>query len=45
MTDDAGNKGWAFYSSFSLQDSANKYQLQVSGYSGNAGNELSKQSG
>ena len=40
MFDDAGNKGWAYYSSFSIGNSASKYRLSVGGYSGNAGNDL-----
>lgn len=34
----SGEKAYAVYSSFSVGDEANKYQLLVNGYSGNAGN-------
>lgn len=33
-----GEKGYALYSRFYVGDEASKYQLQVDGYSGNAGN-------
>ena len=33
-----GEKAYAVFSSFSVGDEASKYQLQVTGYSGNAGN-------
>ncbi|XP_052715844.1 ryncolin-1-like [Crassostrea angulata] len=35
-----GEKAYAVYSSFSVGDEASKYQLQVTGYSGNAGDSL-----
>lgn len=36
-----GEKAYAVYSNFSVGDEASKYQLQVTGYSGNAGDYLS----
>ncbi|XP_052717720.1 fibroleukin-like [Crassostrea angulata] len=35
-----GEKAYAVYSNFSVGDEASKYQLQVNGYSGNAGDSL-----
>uniref|UniRef100_A0A8W8JM32 Fibrinogen C-terminal domain-containing protein n=1 Tax=Magallana gigas TaxID=29159 RepID=A0A8W8JM32_MAGGI len=35
-----GEKAYAVYSYFSVGDEASKYQLQVTGYSGNAGDSL-----
>lgn len=35
-----GEKAYAVYSNFSVGDEASKYQLQVTGYSGNAGDSL-----
>ncbi|XP_052715843.1 angiopoietin-4-like isoform X2 [Crassostrea angulata] len=35
-----GEKAYAIYSNFSVGDEASKYQLQVTGYSGNAGDSL-----
>ncbi|XP_052683832.1 fibrinogen-like protein A [Crassostrea angulata] len=35
-----GEKAYAVYSTFSVGDEASKYQLQVNGYSGNAGDSL-----
>ncbi|XP_056418375.1 fibrinogen beta chain [Hyla sarda] len=40
MEDWDGNKVSAKYTSFTVQNEANKYQLSVSGYQGNAGNAL-----
>ncbi|XP_052717719.1 fibrinogen-like protein A [Crassostrea angulata] len=37
-----GERAYAVYSSFSVGDEASKYQLQVTGYSGNAGDSLDK---
>nr|ANH09329.1 fibrinogen-related protein 1 isoform 1 [Crassostrea gigas] len=36
-----GEKAYAVYSKFSVGDEASKYQLRVTGYSGNAGDSLS----
>lgn len=40
MEDWDGNKVSAKYTGFTVQNEANKYQLSVSGYQGNAGNAL-----
>jgi len=42
LRDFEGNSAYAKYSSFSVGDSASKYILSVSGYSGTAGNSLSR---
>ena len=42
MRDFEGNSAYAKYSSFSVGDSSSKYILSVSGYSGTAGNSLSR---
>jgi ficolin len=45
MEDFEGNKRYAEYSTFSISSSADNYRLTVSGYTGNAGDSLSYQSG
>ena len=45
MRDFHGNSAYAQYTSFSVGDSASKYVLTVSGYSGTAGDSLSYHSG
>ncbi|KAM9330443.1 fibrinogen beta chain [Gastrophryne carolinensis] len=40
MKDWDGHTTYAYYSRFTVQNEANKYQLSVSGYKGNAGNAL-----
>jgi hypothetical protein len=37
LTDFAGDKAYALYSTFKVGDESTKYQLTVSGYSGTAG--------
>ena len=41
----SGSKSYAKYSSFGVGDSASKYTLTVSGYSGNAGDSMSYHNG
>ena len=45
MQDFEGNSRYAQYSSFSVGDSVSKYTLSVSGYSGTAGDSLTRHSG
>ena len=45
LEDFEGDKRYAKYSTFQVLDSSRKYQLKVSGYSGDAGNSLSYHSG
>ena len=45
LQDFEGNSAYAKYTSFSVGDSASKYILSVSGYSGTAGNSLAHQNG
>ena len=45
MRDFEGNSAYAQYTSFSVGDSASKYILTVSGYSGTAGDSLAEQNG
>ena len=41
----SGSKGYAKYNNFGVEDSATKYTLTVSGYSGNAGDSMSYHNG
>jgi len=45
LQDFEGNSAYAQYSSFSVGDSASKYTLSVSGYTGTAGDSLSSHNG
>ncbi|XP_052070963.1 ficolin-1-like [Mytilus californianus] len=45
LTNFKGEKRFAKYSSFTVGNSASKYKLSVGGYSGNAGDSLSKHNG
>ena len=45
LEDFEGNERYAKYKSFQVLDSSRKYQLSVSGYSGNAGDSLYIQDG
>ena len=45
LEDFDGNKRYAKYSTFQVKDSSRKYQLNVAGYSGDAGNSLTPQNG